>query len=512
MIDSLFHTFKADYKNRIRQQSYSLTLLCMAVLTLLFFPSVDAGYQTVLINDYRGIYNSAWMGASLAILNVCFLPLICFYLIKGNLESDRNTQVSELIGATSVSKSAYILGKWLSNVGLLLGMLIVMSLTVVFVQVFHGEDYAINVFDLILPQLIYVSPILALVASLAILFESIPILRGGLGNIVYFFLWSVSLVSIVFNVTGINGLQEQMLQGFVFIEKQAALGVQVGVTVSNTTLDTFYWQGLNYSALDYLPILLIFLIALVLLLAAIVCFDRFKLAPQDKSAVTQGRVSIYLKHLSSPLNVLFTRATAYFAFTRLIRLEFMLIIRGWPVWWYLLIIALVVAQLIISVDILRTVVLPISWLICVLALSPLGQRETQHKAQQLVFNAPTLMKQQFLAMIAAGTLLLLMVASGALLRFALLGDMFSIVILLSGALLIVLLALVCGILTKTSRTFEIVFTILWYIGPLNQVTYLDFIGVNVELSKAINAPLVFTLAASFLLVIAYMARRKQIAA
>ena len=79
-----------------------------------------------------------------------------------------------------------------------------------------------------------------------------------------------------------------------------------------------------------------------------------------------------------------------------------------------------------------------------------------------------------------------------------------------GALFIVLLALACGVLTKTSRTFEVLFTMLWYIGPLNHTTYLDFIGVDLEMSKQVNAPLVFLSASVFLLLTAYLARRRQI--
>jgi hypothetical protein len=157
---------------------------------MLFSPSLDASYQTVQINDYRGIYNSAWLGACLAILNFSFLPLICFYIIKGSIECDRAGQIGELIAATQVTISQYVLGKWLSNLCLLLGMLICMCVTIIFVQLWHGENYSINLFHLILPQLVYVAPMLIVVAAVAILFESVPILCVGLGNIVYFFLWA----------------------------------------------------------------------------------------------------------------------------------------------------------------------------------------------------------------------------------------------------------------------------------------------------------------------------------
>ena len=65
-----------------------------------FFPGINASYQTVQMNDYRGIYNSAWMGASVAILNFSFLPLICFYIIKRTVQFDRLEQVGELNAST----------------------------------------------------------------------------------------------------------------------------------------------------------------------------------------------------------------------------------------------------------------------------------------------------------------------------------------------------------------------------------------------------------------------------
>ena len=38
--------------------------------------------------------------------------------------------------------------------------------------------------------MIFISlPVMLVVAALAILFEAIPWLRGGLGNVVYFFVW-----------------------------------------------------------------------------------------------------------------------------------------------------------------------------------------------------------------------------------------------------------------------------------------------------------------------------------
>jgi hypothetical protein len=100
----------AYFKQRT-QQRYIVTLLIMSVLTFLYFPSLDANYQTLIINGYRGIYNSAWIGACLAMLNVIFLPIICFYLVKNAFELDRKSKTCELIAATSIGKLTFLFAK-----------------------------------------------------------------------------------------------------------------------------------------------------------------------------------------------------------------------------------------------------------------------------------------------------------------------------------------------------------------------------------------------------------------
>ena len=81
-MNQVWQCINADFKQRTRQQSFVVTLLAMSVLTLLFFPSPDADYQTLVINGYRGSYNSAWLGVCLAMMNVFFYLLSVFIWLK----------------------------------------------------------------------------------------------------------------------------------------------------------------------------------------------------------------------------------------------------------------------------------------------------------------------------------------------------------------------------------------------------------------------------------------------
>ena len=50
---------------------------------------------------------------------------------------------------------------------------------------------------------------------------------------VYFFLWAVTLVQMMFGVSGINSLHDQILQDLVLLDEGTTDKVQIGITVSD---------------------------------------------------------------------------------------------------------------------------------------------------------------------------------------------------------------------------------------------------------------------------------------
>jgi hypothetical protein len=58
-------------------------------------------------------------------------------------------------------------------------------------------------------------------------------------KIVYFFFWAMALVQMMFGVSVISDPEAQMLQGFVAAPIGGAKIVQFGITVFNSTLNTF---------------------------------------------------------------------------------------------------------------------------------------------------------------------------------------------------------------------------------------------------------------------------------
>lgn len=183
----LFHIARADFLERVRQYSFLITLLVIVIFTYLCLPAIDSPAWLYLnLGGARPIYNSAWIGIAVAALMSEFFPLFGFYLVKNTIERDRQTGVGEIIATTPISKAMYTFGKWLSNLaifGAIIGVTILTSLVLQFVR---AEEFTIDLWALVAPFLFLILPMLAFIAALAVLFETLSWLRGGFGNLIYY--------------------------------------------------------------------------------------------------------------------------------------------------------------------------------------------------------------------------------------------------------------------------------------------------------------------------------------
>src|SRR5262249_37846292 len=116
-----------------------------------------------------------------------------FYVVKNAVERDRATGVGQILAGTPLSKLAYAFGKFSSNFAVLSSMVVVLALSAVIMQFVAAEDPRVDLWALLSPFLLIALPAMAVTASLALCFEMVPLLRGGLGNIAWFFVWTFAL-------------------------------------------------------------------------------------------------------------------------------------------------------------------------------------------------------------------------------------------------------------------------------------------------------------------------------
>jgi hypothetical protein len=185
----LYHLMRADFYERARRYSFLITLGLVVFVAYFYLPPKEAGYLGLGLGNYRGVYNSAWVGGSVAVLCLMLLSLPAFYLVKNAIERDERTRVGQILATTPLSKPLYTLGKAFSNFVFLAVMVGVIAVAAAGMQLIRGEEYHFDLWALFSPFHICVLPAMAVIAALAVLFESIAWLRGTVGNVVYFFLW-----------------------------------------------------------------------------------------------------------------------------------------------------------------------------------------------------------------------------------------------------------------------------------------------------------------------------------
>jgi ABC-type transport system involved in multi-copper enzyme maturation permease subunit len=179
----LYHLARADFLERVRRYSFLVTM----GFTLYFGYLATVGRITLRLGDIRGVYNSAWIGALMALVVTTFLSLAGFYVVKNTIERDRQTRVGQILASTPMSKYLYVTGKWLSNFAVLAVVVAILAVCGIVMQLWLGEDRHVELWKLLAPTLFLALPAMAVVAALAVFFETISWLRGGFGNVVYYF-------------------------------------------------------------------------------------------------------------------------------------------------------------------------------------------------------------------------------------------------------------------------------------------------------------------------------------
>jgi hypothetical protein len=551
-LHALYQLARADFLERVRRYSFLVVLGGGVYLGYL----VASGWLTVWLgNTYRGVYNSAWVGVLMTITTLFFMLFAGFYVVKNTVERDRRTGVGQIIASTPLTKHLYILGKVLSNLAVFLVMMVVLILAAIATQLIRGEETRIVVWSLLSPFLLVWLPSMAAVAALAVLFETLPGLRGGWGNVAYFFLLmtlvSYHLVLLLEHGTDVPfaDLTGYGLMKAVFAE---TLGNSISdydghfqITMTrDPTLQSVRWQGIPWTPERLVARFYWLGLASVFVLASAAAFDRFDPAHGlfqgirlPRARAWRERVERWFDHLSAAAAATASNAAgqigAALAFISLVpvnttlthsrmgrtlRAELRLMLKGQRWWWYLVALGLIVTGL--TGDQVRHEVLPYAWLWPLLIWSAMGVRENRHGTEQLVFSAPHPLRDQLPATWLAGVLVSLLTGSGVLVRLVLDGDWAGMGALLSGALFIPALALALGCWSRNSKLFEVVYTILWYAGPVEGTAILDFMGASggsvactckpAETHSSANTPLIYLACTVVLLVVAFAGRKRQL--
>ena len=528
----------ADFQERSRRVVFLVTLIAAVWAAHVFLPPNHAQYATLQIARHRGLYNSEWVGALIAMLANVFMGFAGFYLTKNAVDRDRQTRVGDVLAATTMSRPLYTLSKALSNFMVLAGMVVVLGASACVLQLMRGEDLALRPLSIALPLLWITLPFMAVIASLGVLFETIPLLRGGLGNVVYFFLWISGLAGSSFGSkagahpmnepSGLTVLMPEMIRACarafpheIIDGSRMSMGFSVLDKGQHWDITTFVWPGVAWTPALIAGRMLWVVVAIAIALLAALPFDRFerdrpwsargwlgRLWRGGASARAPGAAGTGLADLATvfgtagssaiasssadptsrrtygetggALALFGTRATRRGSgLGALVLAELRLALKGLPLMWWMATSGLVIAALVTPLAGARSVVAAFAWVWPVLVWSQLGTREARHGTAQIMASSPRPLDRQLAAAWLAGVLVSLFAGLPLTLRFMFASEWSAVATACGGMLLVPAVALACGGLTGNARLFEVLFLLTWYAGVLNRLAGADVSGGSI---------------------------------
>lgn len=494
-IQTVLGIMRADLRNRTKRNSFWIIIALTVLITSFFIPADGARYLTVSFEEYRGIYNSAWVGTVAAMTVSWCLGLFGFYLVKDSIEDDEKTRVGQLIESSPVKKATYLFGKFLSNIGILSFILFTSIVVAILLQFIRGESYVIELLDYIVPYLVIAFPALIFISALAILFQTVPILKGVPGNIVFFFFFAVSLlerlwyiefkeVTIIVGDLFANSIAIQGMKTIAYLEIPNYTGrASQGFIFQQNPTQTFVFDGVEWSLGIILGRLIWVLGAIIIIYLAAFLFKGFDPASRGGAIKQNSKRQLRSKKVSTiavkrcPPSPGVPQSAGKFRMIKLLLIEIKLMIKGRPSWWYGFTATLIVFSILSSPETHRYF-LPILWLWPISLFSSLGVREFYDNTVQLILSCSISVRKHIFTMWLSGVIVAVAIGGGIGVRLLINGDWQQALALLVGALFIPAMALCLGVLTQTKRVFEVAYFLLWYMGPLNGIWFLDYIGAS----------------------------------
>ncbi|MFZ0807567.1 MAG: hypothetical protein WAN03_15335 [Candidatus Sulfotelmatobacter sp.] len=513
----LYHMVYADFLERVRR--YSFLVILAGALYLAYAVAAEKMW-IVVGNDYRGVYNSAWIGALMSITCSVFLSLAGFYIVKNSIQRDTDTRVGQILAATPMRKTFYTAAKTLSNFAVLACMVVTLMLAAIAMQLIRAEAHSISLWKLWAPFIFLALPTMLLTASVAVLFETLPVLRGGAGNVIYFFAWTGVLALGANGIDDPSGLQllyRSCHQALQVIDPSSPQNFHFSLTMGGQrAVHTFLWNGFNWSPKILLMRLVWIAVAAGIALLASVFFHRFdparaRIRLRKPKAASTVAASAEVHSIALPIAAFHltpaSRTSPASTFLRTVISELRLLLKGQRWWWYVGAAGMLVGELVSPDPKVRSGFLIGAWIWPILLWSQMGCREARSNTEALLFSSDHSLSRQFPAMWTAGVILALLTGAGVGVRAIVSPDWHSFAAYLAGAIFISSLALALGVWSGGSRAFEALYTIWWYIGPAHQLPGLDFMGTT----PASSSPGTYAIAALALLFAAYLGRRRRLA-
>ena|GEM_PF-4278261 len=490
----IYYIGKSDFIDRIRSKSILIITLLMVYISYLFFSENNSSiYYTLnyFYNGffYRGIYNSTWLGWVSTIAFISVVSLIGFYFVRNSIMREKELLIGEITAATEVKSWIFIFGKAFGNLMFLLLQMFVVIITTIIMQFVRGESYFLNPIKLLTPFLILAVPTCFIIAVMAIIFDTIPFFTGTFGNVAYFFMWTGIIVASVqervYSLSDVFGMNtagrivlEQLKCRFKEFKNMDYFSLGVSEALHGN-VKTFVMDKVNISASVLFERVFWILIGILLLFLVAAFFKRTflikaKSAENAKNIRKNKEYNHQKRVVLSPVFENKTYSNSFF----IIKSKFKIMSALPNLWWYAIVIICSVGVIFAERDILYKFLIPAIWILPIFIWSKLGVIEKNFHMQDYLLTYKNYRDTELLNSITAGIIVTIVINISVIIKFLMIRNLIGVLYVLMAVFFVNALGIFIGSAFGSSTAFEMIYIILWYVGVLNGLSSLDFIGLT----------------------------------
>jgi hypothetical protein len=519
-LNSIYHIAKADFLQRVRSNNFLIAIGVCIFLIYSFVPEIGASYSILTLGNYRGFYNSAWIGGMVANCTP-FFALIGFYVVNYAVQRDYDTGVGQIIATTRITKIQYLFGKLFSNFAVLFSMLLVIAIMTVVMFYVRGETTQFELGKLLIPLMVLGIPAMFIVSAIAVFMDSITSLGRGAINVLYFFLFVAlvggSIVNPYLDVFSVKTAMADITKSLAELHPDWNGNSGSGLIIREwpANISVFDWEGMQWNMAIIGQRLFFIACSILLVFLAALGFNRFdttKIRKQKaKKSKFFGKKNATVETNYIPLGIKLKDAIlpkSRFSFFALLKAELKMMLKGNTNLWKLFTLVFFILSAFTPMTFAYKVALPLLWFFQTLLLSKLGSREITTRCDDYIFSSPFPLLRQLPTTLTASVLFMSILALPVIIRLAILGDIYGVVAVLVGALFVPVTAITFGIVTRGSKLFEVLFAMTIY-ASFNKIPFLDLIG-SIEASRELGMVYYFLGISLGLIVLAFMMRKRQL--
>lgn len=459
-------TAKADFLERIRKFSF-FAFAAILIFAVFWFVPKPSGVTSMVIEPTRLLQASdpSWIPMSSAMCGGMLLCILGFAYIKNTVQQDCHAGIFYWIQTSPLKRSTYVLGKFVSNLFLLLLLLGFLMAASFFMMVLHFPGQFIPLYDFFSPFLCLV-PGLFFVAAFAVVTDCAPVLRKSSSLSIAIFLCFSIMILTFESLWRINShlLSIFDFSGFLWMRDSisntvlAATGhpvTQINLFTSahrtNAQLKAVAFHGLTPSYQFLIDKLILMASSLILALLA-----SFMLPKSEKAAA-----SVQKQATPKPNNALAWIPPLHFGITHS---EALILLKDRTKLWWMTAICLWIATFFSPMDTVCSALFPIAFAWMLPVFSKMGCLEHQTGVDSILRTMPKVPLLLTFDCWNTGLAISLAVGFPTLLRLLFSNQIANFISALVFVVAVPSFALFLGEWTKTNRPFEILYLIVCYLA------------------------------------------------